>query len=64
MSLENRKRCLALLKSMGYQVGAGMMIGSPGQRKEHLVRDLEFLDSLQPQMIGIGQANFGGNFHG
>ena len=54
MSLENRKRCLALLKSMGYQVGAGMMIGSPGQRKEHLVRDLEFLDSLQPQMIGIG----------
>lgn len=54
MSLENRKRCLALLKSMGYQVGAGMMIGSPGQTKEHLVRDLEFLDSLQPQMIGIG----------
>ena len=54
MSAENRRRCLVNLKELGYQVGAGMMIGSPGQTVEHLVKDLMFLDELQPQMIGIG----------
>ena len=54
MSACNRRRCLADLKSLGYQVGSGMMIGSPGQAVEHIVEDLMFLDELQPQMIGIG----------
>ena len=54
MSLENRLECLYELKRLGYQVGSGMMIGSPGQTVEHLVEDLMFLDELQPQMIGIG----------
>ena len=54
MSLENRKRCLYLLKELGYQVGSGMMIGSPGQTIQHLAQDLMLLDELQPQMIGIG----------
>ena len=54
MSLENRIQCLETLKSLGYQVGSGMMIGSPGQTVEHLVEDLMLLDRLQPQMIGIG----------
>ena len=54
MSQTNRLRCLADLKKLGYQVGAGMMVGSPGQTVEHLVSDLLLLDELQPQMIGIG----------
>ena len=54
MSLDNRKNCLWKLKELGFQVGSGMMIGSPGQGVEELVADLCFLDRLKPQMIGIG----------
>ena len=54
MSLENRKRCLWDLKSIGYQVGSGFMVGSPGQTLDNLVSDLRFLQKLQPDMIGIG----------
>ena len=54
MSLENRKQCLFRLKELGYQVGSGMMIGSPGQTIGHLAEDLALLEELQPHMIGIG----------
>lgn len=54
MSLAVRKQCLYNLKRTGYQVGAGFMVGSPGQTKETLAEDLLFLKELQPQMVGIG----------
>lgn len=54
LSLENRKKCLFELKEIGYQVGCGMMVGSPGQRPEDLVEDFYFMKELQPHMIGIG----------
>ncbi|MBR4848380.1 MAG: [Bacteroidaceae bacterium] len=54
MSAANRKSCLQVLKSLGYQTGSGMMVGSPGQGIDELVADLEFLDLLKPEMIGIG----------
>ena len=54
MDGENRKRCLWDLKEIGYQVGAGFMVGSPFQTTEHLICDLRFLQKLQPDMIGIG----------
>ncbi len=54
LTLENRKRCLYDLKSLGYQVGAGFMVGSPYQTSENLAADLIFLRELQPQMVGIG----------
>ena len=54
MLLSHRKQCLYDLKSLGYQVGAGFMVGSPGQTKEHLAEDLIFLKELEPQMVGIG----------
>ena len=54
MSLENRKRCLFDLKKIGYQVGSGFMVSSPGQTTENLIADLRFLRELQPDMIGIG----------
>ena len=54
MSLENRKKCLWNLKELGYQVGAGFMVGAPGQTSAHLAKDLVFLQELEPHMVGIG----------
>lgn len=54
LSLENRKKCLFELKEIGYQVGCGMMVGTPGQRPEDLIEDFYFMKELQPHMIGIG----------
>lgn len=49
-----RKQCLFDLKEIGYQVGTGFMVGSPGQTAEHLAEDMFFIKKLNPQMIGIG----------
>lgn len=54
MSLHNRMRCLYDLKSLGYQTGAGFMVGTPGQTMETLADDLIFLQELKPEMVGIG----------
>lgn len=54
MSLKNRKNCLYHLKKIGYQTGAGFMVGSPYQTTQALVEDLMFLQDLKPQMCGIG----------
>lgn len=54
MSPERRMQCLWDLKDIGYQVGCGFMVGSPGQRSEHIARDLAFIHRLQPHMVGIG----------
>lgn len=54
MSLKARKQCLFDLKDIGYQVGAGFMVGAPFQTLADLVTDLRFLQQLDPDMIGIG----------
>ena len=54
MQLSVRKQCLKDLKALGYQTGAGFMVGSPGQTLEHLAEDLVFLKELEPEMVGIG----------
>lgn len=54
LSLENRKHCLFLLKKLGFQTGAGFMVGSPGQTPETLAEDFLFLKKLDPEMVGIG----------
>ncbi len=54
LSIENRVKCLHALKELGFQTGAGMMVGSPYQRDEHLAEDLLFLRKFQPHMVGIG----------
>ncbi len=54
MSFENRQQCLQYIKEVGFQVGAGFMVGLPGQTNANLVEDLRFLKDLQPHMIGIG----------
>lgn len=54
LSPDTRKQCLIDLKEIGYQVGSGFMVGSPGQTSGHLAADLLFLHELQPHMVGIG----------
>ncbi|HCM92121.1 MAG TPA: [FeFe] hydrogenase H-cluster radical SAM maturase HydE [Lachnospiraceae bacterium] len=54
MSHENRLMCLRMLKELGYQTGAGFMVGSPGQTVEDLADEMLFLKELDPQMVGIG----------
>ena len=54
MSLSHRMECLCNLKKIGFQTGAGFMVGSPGQTLETLAEDLLFLDRLKPEMVGIG----------
>lgn len=54
LSLSNRKKCLYDLKNIGFQIGAGFMVGSPYQTTENLVQDLLFLKELEPHMVGIG----------
>ena len=54
MSFSDRMRCLRDLKSIGYQVGCGFMVGSPGQTEAQLAKDLQFLQQFRPHMVGIG----------
>lgn len=54
MSFENRINCLKNLKELGYQVGAGFMVGSPYQTEENLAEELIFLKKIKPHMVGIG----------
>ena len=54
LSLANRKQCLWDLKKIGYQVGCGFMVGSPGQKLEHIAEDIEFIMQLNPHMVGLG----------
>ncbi len=52
--LSDRIACLRLLRKLGFQTGAGFMVGSPYQTKEHIMKDLAFIEDLQPEMVGIG----------
>ncbi|MGG7177593.1 [FeFe] hydrogenase H-cluster radical SAM maturase HydE [Clostridium paraputrificum] len=53
-SFENRRECLRNLRKIGYQIGAGFMVGLPGQCNSDLVNDLRFVKELTPDMCGIG----------
>lgn len=54
MSQAHRLQALHELKRIGYQVGTGIMVGSPGQTTAHLAQDLAFIRRLRPAMIGVG----------
>ncbi|MGC8955404.1 MAG: [FeFe] hydrogenase H-cluster radical SAM maturase HydE [Fervidobacterium sp.] len=53
-SFENRKIHLYELKRLGYETGAGSMVGLPGQSAYDMALDLVFLKELDADMIGIG----------
>lgn len=54
MNLSDRIECLNNLKKIGYQVGCGLMVGSPYQTINNLVEDLRFINKFSPHMVGIG----------
>lgn len=54
MSFDHRMNCLRDLKSIGYQVGCGFMVGSPYQTNKTLAKDLKFIEEFKPDMCGIG----------
>lgn len=54
MSQADRLACLADLYDIGFQTGCGLMVGSPGQETEDLVKDFLYMQELRPHMVGIG----------
>lgn len=53
-NFQERIRCLKALKSSGYQVGSGFMIGLPNQTYETIAKDILLLKELDVSMAGIG----------
>ncbi len=54
LTLETRMQALCDLKRAGFQTGCGFMVGSPYQTVDNIVRDLRFIKSFSPEMVGIG----------
>ncbi|MCR5508727.1 MAG: [FeFe] hydrogenase H-cluster radical SAM maturase HydE [Lachnospiraceae bacterium] len=54
MSHKERTNRLKMLMELGFQTGAGFMVGSPYQTEEDLADELIFLRGLRPHMVGIG----------
>lgn len=50
----HRIEILKRLRSMGYQIGSGVMIGIPGQTYESLAGDIEIFRGLDLDMVGVG----------
>ena len=53
-SLKERLKSLEYMKKLGYQIGAGNIIGLPGQSIDDLVNDILFLKEFDVDMAGIG----------
>ncbi|MBN1806852.1 MAG: [FeFe] hydrogenase H-cluster radical SAM maturase HydE [Sedimentisphaerales bacterium] len=54
MSFENRLRCLADLKVLGYQTGSGNIVGLKNQTNADLAQDILFFRKENFDMLGIG----------
>ena len=54
MDFDNRLRCLRDLKTLGYEVGTGCLVGLPNQTTESLADDILFFKEIQADMVGIG----------
>ena len=54
MDFDNRLRCLEDLKTLGYEVGTGCLVGLPEQTIESLADDILFFKKINADMIGIG----------
>ncbi len=53
-SFQNRINTLKNLKSIGYQVGTGIMIGLPYQTLNDLANDILFFKKIDIDMLGMG----------
>ena len=49
-----RLQLLQVIRSLGYEVGSGVMIGIPGQSYDDLAADIGLFEQLDLDMIGVG----------
>ena len=54
MDFDNRLRCLKDIKSLGYEVGTGCLVGLPNQTISSLADDILFFKEINADMVGIG----------
>ena len=54
MSLAERKRCLADLRALGFELGTGGMVGLPEQTLASIAKDILFYQALDADMVGVG----------
>ncbi|MDK2992699.1 MAG: biotin synthase [Clostridiales bacterium] len=54
MDFDNRIQCLRDIKSLGYELGSGFLVGLPGQTVEDIADDILLLEELGADMVGIG----------
>ena len=54
MSYDNRVQCLENLRSLGYEVGSGNIIGLRGQETSSIAEDIVYFAKNKFEMIGIG----------
>lgn len=52
--ISDRFAILKHLRTLGYEIGSGVMIGIPGQTYEDLTRDILLFRDLDLDMIGVG----------
>ncbi|WP_101773296.1 [FeFe] hydrogenase H-cluster radical SAM maturase HydE [Peptostreptococcus faecalis] len=52
--LDTRVECIKNLKKLGFQTGTGIMVGLPGYTNKDYVRDLRFIKTISPEMVGLG----------
>lgn len=53
-SQKKRLNCLIWLKELGYEVGAGNIVGLPGQTLDNIAEDIMFMKNMDIDMAGIG----------
>ena len=54
LDFKRRIECLKNLKSLGYELGTGVLVGLPGQTNLSLARDILFFKEISADMIGLG----------
>ena len=52
--LSDRLAILRVLRSLGYEVGSGVMVGIPGQHFDSLANDIDTFRALDLDMVGVG----------
>lgn len=53
-SVYTRLKCLDYLKELGFQAGAGFMVGAPYQDENDIIDELVYMYKFNPEMVGIG----------
>ena len=54
MDFHNRVKCLEALRTLGYEVGTGCLVGLPQQTLADLAQDILFFIEINADMVGLG----------